>query len=285
MDFKNWLFYEVAAPTKPSSSVKKRNKIKNPGTNTAKPIIEYQFKTKLGNDVKVQFEPNGDNSYNIVFYVNNTLDDNSSKTADADRDPEILSGVLYIIANKSEKLNAQQLSFSAYSGKNDTKFVKNLEIEPYKNIALKELEKFRQILVHFPVKMIPPSQSRIDLFQRLNKGMPQPLPNLDTHKAIQFIDEYISNIDNPTYSADGFLNNILYMADFEKFKINTDQLIYALRNLEMAQKSQQGGYSIVRNRRAAVYEKLLQRYFSNEWDIKKYHTSFTLNRKQNVNIL
>jgi hypothetical protein len=77
MNFKQFL--EIVELKKPSSKVQKKNVIKNPGTNLAHPIIQYQWNTKLGNNIKLQLTPKEDNSYFVVFYVNDTLYDFASR--------------------------------------------------------------------------------------------------------------------------------------------------------------------------------------------------------------
>ena len=129
MNFKEWLLNETIDLIKPKKTTK-RSVIKNKGTNTAKEIIEYQFTTPIGNDVKVHFIPQDKDSYEIQFYVNDKMYDNATEKENSIRDPHVLSGVLYIMKNKAKQLKAQELSLTARTGAGDYKTVRNIPTEP-----------------------------------------------------------------------------------------------------------------------------------------------------------
>ena len=81
----NWILryidlFEYIEPTYPSGI--KTSTVKKSGVQgSVIPIKQYRFTTSKGNDVKVHFkrtEEEGMKSADVVFYVNDTLDDSSS---------------------------------------------------------------------------------------------------------------------------------------------------------------------------------------------------------------
>ena len=64
IQFKLWL--EIVEPVKPSSKIFKKKVLKNSGTMLASQVLQFSFKTKLNNVVKVWFEPNGNQSYDFL---------------------------------------------------------------------------------------------------------------------------------------------------------------------------------------------------------------------------
>ena len=76
------------------------------------------------------------------------------------------------------------------------------------------------------------------------------------------------------------LQDALLVIDWKNFNININPLLTALTNLKGAWLSQsEDGWQVERNRRKAVYEKLMNNYFSDEWDIEINNNYFTLKRK------
>ena len=275
MEFKHWL-NEIAAPAKPSGAVKKINIIKNPGTIKAKPVIEFRFKTKQGNVVKVHFDNRGDGVFEALFYVNDTMYDDSSTKGGSTKDYEILPSVLHVIKIQAPKLGAKKITFSAIQGQG--RWVKKLDIEPVKNKAVQALEKFEITVQQYPVKMIPPSPQRIELFKKFNKGTPQPLPDLDTPTMLSHIERLKSQLDSIS-AINIFIEN-LYRIDWKIFGIDPKPLTDMLRKLEGAieSHSEKGWYDDT-NRREYIYEKLFNKYFTDEWNVIKNGTSFELVRK------
>jgi len=281
----------LARPTKPINTVRKRDIIKNPGTNTAKSLIQYQFTTSYGNVVKVQMEPQGDDSYNIVFYVNDTLADESSKTENSARDKDILPGVLYVIKNKANKLKAKTITFHAIKGKGDTKVMNKTDPSPYLNNVIKELRNLTVTLNNHKVTMIEPDEGIINLYKKLNMGTPEARPDLDINRVLGYISQVTYAIQNnditkyPTEVAkacNDVVANLYSNIDWNKFNINIEPAIASLKNLEGAIYSNtEIGWLTNKNRRSSIYDKLLNRYFSDEWDIKKSNSYFTLTRKSN----
>ena len=284
LDFKNWIFNEIVELKKPSNSVRRRNFIKNSGTNAAKPSIEYKFITKMNNEVKIHFDLNGEDSYRIIFYVNNTIFDDASKKQEGfDRDPEILSGVFYTVKEKARKLGAKKLNFEAYKSKNDDKFVKNIKIEPLKEKLLYDLKILYENLINHKVKMIQPSQRMIELKKRLGQEA-VPYPDVDVEKLKKELINVIEIINELNDE-----NKFIILNKLGGFKENLELKIYP--NSEAAHKSllnflnailshSENGLRIEKNRRKIIYEKLIKRYFLDEWDYKIYGNSFYLTKKE-----
>lgn len=277
--FEEWL-NEIVAPRKPSGMIKRNNITQNAGTNNPKAVIQYQFKTKLKNIVKVWFKVKGDDSYEVIFYVNDSLKDDSGKNPNG-RDPEILPGVLHIIQDKSSSLNAKEITFQAFSDEDDSQVLKNLPIDSYRQKLNSQIDYFSNVLRRFPVEMIPPSQSRIDLFARLNRGVPEPLPNLDTKLLLNLMDDLKMSLESPESSRPA-INNVmekLYSVDWKQFNIDPKPMQMAIKDFEGALESNtESGWRKFKNRRESVYEKLVQRYFARDWKISKSGTFFTLTK-------
>lgn len=279
MDFRQWM--EIVDFAKPSASVKKSKVVKNPGTNAAKQLLQFRWRTKLGNDVKLQLEPKYDDAYNVVFYVNDTLYDDSSKTQESNRDPEILSGVFYVLQDKAERLNIKELTFTAFPSDADTKIVRNL---PYDDqIVINYLNKFKEAVQSHIVKFIDPSQKLIDLYVKLNKPLPQ-TPDIDQKTLLKWADDLQQIIKNPPKQEDGsqldpfvdYLKQLIGNGRLQSLRFNVHQLEILLFNLSNAYKSHSNrGWLRNRNRRLMIYTKLVPRYFPN-WKMEVSGTHVTL---------
>ena len=274
LDFKHWLINEIVEPFRPKA--KKSNIVINPGTNTATPAMQWRWVTKQGNDVKVQFVAKSNDAYQVIFYVNDTLEEDGK----AKRDPEILPGVMHIISDRAEKIGAKELSFRGYVSHGDHKEVKNLSLDRNIPAILFELDKFYQMVSSHTVEMIPPSQRTIDLFAKLNRGVPSPKPSLPKQQLLDWIETVKSNlkqrIENHYQESiiQKALNDLLSM----NFDLNYDMsnLITLLKKQILAIKSNtEEGTSITKNRRNSIYRKLLKKYFDPEkWEIKENHEYF-----------
>lgn len=88
-------------------------------------IIQRQFTTSSGNDVKIHFSPrvdDGEASTRISFYVNDkTSDESSTEGKDIASDFEILSGVMYITLMYLNRAKLNHCSFEAFAGEGDKK--------------------------------------------------------------------------------------------------------------------------------------------------------------------
>jgi hypothetical protein len=280
----SYKIHEVADPKKPIGPVKRKYVVKDRGTNVAKRVIQYHWTTSYGNKIFLQFEPRGDDSYFVMFYVNDTLYDAASRLGTQDkgvnRDSEILANVFYLLKKKADQLKAKELHFTAFKGERDIKLVRNLDVEPYKAQALKSLAYFTKAIGSYQVQMIPPSQSLLSLHKKLNKPEPQPQPDIDKKSWLIWAKRVglsirgnlqLDSLIDQLKTAKG--NNRLPMIDL-------DQVIADLENLNMAVLSNtERGYEKNVNRRLKVYTRIVYKYFYPEWDVKISGTSFTLTRQ------
>jgi hypothetical protein len=278
MNFSFKLFMESIVPIKPVG-LKKSNKIRDRGLTIAKKYIEYKFKTKKGNVVSVQFTPDGNDSYEIRFYVNDTMDDSASKKDDDLRDAEILGGVLHIVKDKADKLNAKELHFSATNGKNDRKIIRGLDTESFKKEAIKEIDNFINLIKRHPVKMVAPNETMINILNKMGKPIPEPRPDLDVEKYVMLSDDMKKNLDY-IFSLYGYIDKIGDSYSWEKFNIDIKPLQNALNNLIHAHLSNtSNGWERTENRRKKIYEKLVTQQMSDKWDVNLGSNSFRLKRK------
>lgn len=279
INFHNWLeLREVAAPAKPSK-ITRRSIIKNAGTNAATPVTEFRFNTKLGNTVKVHFAHKQAAIYDVYFYVNDKMADDASQTENSNRDPEVLPGVLHVMKEKADVLKAQELTFEAING--SPKVMKNMNSTPYAQKVLTLLQPLEHLLTTHPVKMIQPSENLMNLARKFGKPPPVARPDLDTSSLFHAIGELKKNLNSHTYnpSVHEFIEKLLSV-DWALFHYDPLPLVQALRTLEGSWLSKNDqGWMDSRNRREGVYEKLMQRHFSDEWNIEKRGTFFTLTRK------
>lgn len=282
--FKLWL--EIVDQQKPQSKVIRKNVIKDKGTNVARKIIEFSYNTKLGNNIKLQFSPKGDDSYDVVFYVNDTLYDFAPrmgadlKDEKYQRDTEILPIVFYLLKTKADKLNAKQLTFSAHASDRDTKIVRNLDVNAPKEATLASLAKFENEVRAFQPQLIEPSQRTIDLYKKLNKQI-IPQQNFNKDSWMQWISEVklaINNLNN--YKLEEQINTLIGQQHIGKMPLDVNDLINNLKILNNAIASNtESGYKRTINRRASIYKKILDRDFAQNWDINMTGNKFTLNRK------
>lgn len=124
--------------------VKKSNKIGAKGTNIAFNFQEFKFKTNKDNIVKVQFMPDGDNSVEIAFTVNDSYEDDAGG---GKLDPEIISGVLGIVQREVEKNKWDEIIVKPKKGQKDYKIKRNSDLEGAKQDlqkALNKVNKFRK---------------------------------------------------------------------------------------------------------------------------------------------
>jgi hypothetical protein len=284
MRFKMWL--EVMEPFSPKG-VRTRRYVKDQDTIKAQPLVQFQWKTRLGNVVKVQFEEKGDETYNVVFYVNDTLYDDASKVDGSRRDAEILPGVFDIAHKKADQLAIQKLTFKAHQSEGDTKIVKGVEEAPRVQVAIKELSRFEAVLRSHRPQMVPPSASKLALFQKLNKPMPQPEADFDAKPWLNLAANVQAIIGNPSQQNGGYaliplidsLKTTSYMGKFGLIGYDASSLIARLEDVANAQMSNsQSGWRRTENRRAAIYTKLVQKYFGDGWTISIRGDRFEITR-------
>lgn len=285
LEFKKWILNEIVELKKPANPIKKRNFIKNPGTNRPTQVIEYKFITKMKNEVKIHFDVNGDDEYRIIFYVNNTLFSDSSKKEGIDRDPEILAGVFHTVKEKAKKLGAKKLRFEAYKNEEDNKVVKNIKLEPLKEKLLYDLKILYQNLSNHKVTMIPPSERQIEIAKKFNRQI-GPKPDVDVEKLIKELNDVVNAVSQ-TNDENKFetLNKVgMFFGNIElRIYPNSEEVYKSLTNFRNAIMSHSDqGFTVQKNRRKIIYEKLIQRYFLDEWNYEIYGDSFYLTKKESI---
>lgn len=271
MNFKEWLLIsEIAEPVRPLNKVTLRHIVKDGSTWRSRNVREYRFKTTKGNEIKLHFEKLNDekNVYDVMFYVNNTQYDNASGG-----DPEILGNVLWLMKKKADQLKADVLTFTAQKGDGDIKIIRNMDINRFKPLALQELAKIRNIITAYEVKMVKP---KADVFIRLGRPVPPDYPDLDKDKYLKILSAYESQID----SVGELVTNTTHLfQDLSRLNIDASGFINAMKRLWEAQESNtEHGFHRHRNRREFVWEKLMNRYFT-DWLIEKSGVKFRLSRK------
>lgn len=280
ISFKTWIiekhiFNEVAELVKPISKISKAIIIKNKGTWKERPVIQYKFTTSIGNVVKVHFEKFEDFSYDVMFYVNDNQYDNSSSTKDHFRDFEILGNVLWLIKQKLDKLKVKKFTFIAQTGERDTKIVRGLDINKYKQRFFFYLNQLKDSINSYNVKMIEPNY---DLYKKFNKPIPLPKPDVDKDLFIKIF-KTIENLVNSNSSLEDILNNTYsQFENLNKF-IDTTEFLKSFRDLSNAIESNSSqGWRRHLNRREIVWEKLMRKYFP-DWNISKFGSKFELTKK------
>ena len=249
----------------------KRKIIYKHGTQNSKiKVKQYSFTTSKGNEVSVHFKDSENKSTNIIFYVNNTLYDSRDE-----RDQEILKGVLGIILKVSK--NYDNIDFEAYKHNDEIKIVKNLDIEPYKSRTLEILNKFiKDVEEREPVKL-EPTEAQRELAKKLNRELKN---RYDFNKVelLTVLNKVKVNLIDEDIMIVGAIDELkkLNLSLFD----NTEELLNNLNNMDKRIRSHdESGYVDRKNRRFNIYKRLLDKYFSNEWDIKVHGNSFYLNRK------
>lgn len=265
---------EVAEPIKTAAT--RRMVVKNGGTYKEKKVVEYKFTTSLGNEVKLHFDKTDDNpkTYDVVFYVNDTQYDDASKTENENRDPEILSKVIYLIKKKADDLKAQEIHFTAQKGDGDVKTIKNMDVNKYKNNLLTSIDKFKNEILNHEVVMIP---AKKEIYLKLGRPVPPDRPSIDKEKWVNILDRIKKSVQNNEDVNPNEIETSIYMDKISDY-INTSNFLNLIKNFSMAVASNNGGYIRIKNRRQAVYSRLMDKYFT-DWDVEKSGDSFKLKRR------
>ena len=238
---------------------------------SVKKISQYSFKTSQGNDVKVHFSLNNEKtSADVVFYVNNTLYDNSS----GEYDPEILSSVLGIVRKVANQRKLSELTFTAFSGPGDTKNVKNIPFNTEK--FLQSLSKTKHEIENHEVKMLPPSSISIKIAQSYGVE-PKSRPEFNKEELLSLLEKLsVTNFTIDSIHPIQELENLnlgKIISSWDNFLNELDQL-----KKHILSKTEQG-LSVTKNRRKSIYSRLIDRFFSSEWNVEKQYDHFTLTRK------
>lgn len=283
---------EVLAPRKPDKVVSSTMS-KSGMQGSKEKIIQRQFTTSSGNDVKVHFSPrvdDGEASTRISFYVNDKMSDESSTEGkDIASDFEILSGVMYITLMYLNRAKLNHCSFEAFAGEGDKKTKHNIPIESIRRKIIDAVDKMSaklSSLVITPEMKQAALDQRNILLKKLNKPLATDIVVIFKDELIQIlvaIKQFITSL-KPDVTAIGQLET-LYQS-MQRHNIRVDkwseyiELITPLDELRTALQSYspQGVY-IYKNRRFSIYSKMLKKYFANEWDITTYGTTFELTRR------
>jgi len=137
------VLHEVSEPLKPRGARKFKRRL-NEGGNTESEVFGKRFKTSTGNVVEVIFIPESDNWYEVVFTVNNSYDDDA--TLGKARDPEIFSGVLYLMRQMADENGIDKIQIRPREGKGDKRIVKGLSTEDVHQAVVDELSKYEKSL-------------------------------------------------------------------------------------------------------------------------------------------
>jgi hypothetical protein len=284
---------EFLNPKKPESI--KSSTVSKAGTQgSVIKLAQRRFMTAKNNDVKVQFQgklaDNGEKSVDVVFYVNDTLYDNSS-TVDKNikNDYEILSGVVYVILQYLDKSKINHFTFQAYRGEGDNKRLYNL---PIKNLTAVNdaigilYNKIRSF--NITDDMIAAELTRRnELLKKINKPPVNQVVIIYKKELLEVLHklkQLLIDLQPSSESIQEFTN--LYQL-LERYNVRVEgweeyqnliPLLNEVRQILMSYGSQ--GVMVNRNRRLSVYSKLLKTNFSKEWDIQQYGDNFELSRKR-----
>lgn len=211
---------------------------------------------------------NDENGYDVMFYVNDTQHDDASGG-----DSEILGNVLWLMRKKADQLKADVLTFTAQKGDGDIRVIRNMDVSRFKPVALQELVKMRSVITSYQVKMVKPNA---EIFIRLGRPVPPDYPDLDKDKYLKILSAYESQID----SVGQLVTNTTHLfQDLSRLNIDASGFIDAMKRLWEAQESNtERGFYSNRNRREFVWEKLINRHFS-DWLMEKNGVKFRLSRK------
>jgi hypothetical protein len=279
MKFKQWL--EIVEPMRPKGA-RKSNFTINLGTNTARPATRFRWKTSLGNSIDLNFEHGEADTYTVVFYVNGTLFDDAPKNTVNSRDPEILSTIMHALREKADALNAQVLYFRAAKSDKDSRLVRNLPQKDLAARAIGYLNQFKQMASNYKVQLIPPSQVRLDLFKKLNKPDPMPRADFDQKRWMLWANSVHSLIEKqqPLGNISSIEGAGLEPSELRLIGFDPTPLVQTLKALDEVFKSMTPeGFLKNKNRRAEVYDKLMQRYMSDKWNVIRKEDFFELTRK------
>jgi hypothetical protein len=273
---------EGIEPKKPSGGVRKKRVIKNRGMVTQKELEQVQFITKEGNDVKVQFQVN-DGVGDVVFYVNDTLDDYGGRE-DGSVDPEIMSGVLWIIDTYADRMGLKVLTFRAWSGKGDTKIVRGLEVAEVAKVAEGVISDYIERVRSYDAKVIPPSERRIEFAKKFGRELVV-LYDVNVGKLVSILNDMMKELKGGNIVTTYFFEEEIYLTREGNVKLE-DKIPGAMDTLEkvkmynMAKESHtEVGAVVTKNRRQGLYKRLIDKFFSNKWSVKQTRDSFELTRK------
>jgi GNAT superfamily N-acetyltransferase len=295
MAFSDFLLTEGIEPKKPLGAIRKKKVVKNRGMINQKNLDQIEFDTTSGNNVKVQIQIR-DGVGDVVFYVNDTLDDLGGRK-DGSVDPEIMGGVLWIVDVYADRLELNGLTFSAWAGKGDTKVVRGLDIEKPREAALKGLREYMADVREYKANVIPPTPSRIALAKKLGRE-PTVVYDVNVGKLLRILEELVGEVENRDVArlydfeeeihlsrstGGGLPDDLMNMEPYNKLEDLIPGGIEVLKlvkqyNVARMSHSEEGA-SVTRNRRQDLYKRLIDKFFSDKWNIKQDRNQFELTRK------
>jgi len=249
---------ESVNPVMPKG-VKYKSKIINRGTNTAFENKYASFVTKSGNKVNVNLF-----SGELSFDVND-----SRKESDRDRDVDILPNVLAVATKMLDKYKINDLKISADTDEGDYSYVKDL---PYKEIEDKLTNTLRSTLEYLDTldfSHIQPTENQINFAKKFNKpievdsflrwskrGLQWALDNMDDVENVKLLYDRLYNIQDDLLRSGVNKNEINNILNLSKSYVRAK-----LSNID------KDGFKDYRNRRYAIYKRLVPKYFGNDWEV------------------
>jgi hypothetical protein len=239
--------------------------------------MEYVFSTSKGNAVKVEMDYSrnelpqdededyydylkGEDYCDISFKVNKSYND--LDRSDKERDSEILNGVLGIISDHVYEYKISYFSFTAWSGEGDTKNAIKGEEDKLRQVAVKRLvELLDSIRKLYSDTEVANWLSSINIYERvatLKDILCLPIHELDDERIGRIVtlrDAIVESIQKSKSERIGGkgdewmgVMNVVdeFLKELKKYKeVNADK---------------------VKNRRASLYQKIIQRFLPG-WEI------------------
>jgi hypothetical protein len=276
---------ESIVPRKPGN-MKKRQVKKNKGLVGEYEVTEISFTTALGNVVKVQWNiknlGTNEKTADIVFYVNDTLDDRGGR-GDGSVDHDIMGGVLWIVDMYADKLGLKELTFSAWSGKGDTKLVSRLDMKKPLELTKKGVSEYMEKVRGFTPTELPVSKSRMELAMKLGRE-PVKLFDVDVGNVMELLGEIQEKLGNNDVMIAGVVREFgeLVYGKLDEHIPGGRELYDILQKYVTVRLShEEGGVPVHKNRRKELYTRLMDKFFKGKWDVKESGGGFTLTRKNN----
>ena len=262
-------------------------------------VNQYQFKTTSGNDVKVHIKREVEDGLqvgNVIFYVNDTLDDKSSTSSGVDTDVEILNGVLGIMKKAVDRLKLDKVTFEAWRGEGDTKRVKGLRVEGYIESFRERVGEFKRKIEKVEPERLEPTSHDREFAKKFNREV---RVKWEFNKEavlglLEKLEEYLSlfntmapsggngkyvmsSIKGMWESFDLWLRSGSNRAGLEKY-VELGEFLASFKDIVKRVMSNTGeGHIKQRNRRKSLYKKLVGRYFG-DWSVDVWGDSFELTR-------
>jgi hypothetical protein len=115
-------------------SIKSKTEYKNKGTNNPTKLLKRTFTTSKNNRVDCYFI-HGYSGVEYAFTVNDSYED----TASGGYDPEILPGVMYVLADTAKKQKFDQIIITPKNGPKDYRVISNIDVDDAKQKIIDSL--------------------------------------------------------------------------------------------------------------------------------------------------